>query len=378
MNAERPTAIFRADASREIGGGHVMRCLTLAAELTALGWHVGFAVNDQALSVVPSLAEFFDDFLVLGEDDDESNALRQQWPDGAALLIVDHYGRDSEFERRCRPWAGAILAIDDLADRSHCINLLLDQTHGREEADYRALTGPNCRLLLGPRFALLRPQFRTCRPGALARRGSDAPARRLLVSFGATDSGGATMLALRGVALGCPGLQVDVVVGSFSRNLNEIDRLAAALAPAATVHRSVSDMASLMTDADFAVGAAGGTSWERCCLGLPTLVVVTADNQCDIARSLAAAGAIDLVGDAGTVTVEMLADRIAALRNDAPRRHAMAQAAASICDGQGAARAVDALIKASLPTAPMARPGRSPVLRWGRQPATRSERQSQP
>ena len=137
-------------------------------------------------------------------------------------------------------------------------------------------------------------------------------------------------------------------------------------------------MASLMTEADFAIGAAGGTSWERCCLGLPTLVVVTADNQRDIARSLAAAGAIDLVGDAGTVAVEALADRIAALCDDAPRRHTMAQAAASICDGQGVARVVDALMQATLQTVPMARHGHNAIPRWDGQTAARSGRQSQP
>ena len=193
----------------------------------------------------------------------------ERWPDGVPLLVVDHYGRGAAFEHGCRPWAATILAIDDLADRRHCVDLLV------------------------------------------------------------------------------------------------------------TVHREVGDMASLMADADFAIGAAGGTSWERCCLGLPTLVVVTADNQRDIARSLEAAGAIDLVGDASAVTVEALADRIAALCDDAPRRHAMALAAAEICNGQGAARVVDALLEATLPTAPMARHGRSPVPRWDRQPAARPERQSQ-
>ena len=342
--------MFRADASREIGGGHVMRCLTLAAALAEQGWHVGFAVNAEAPSVVPSLADVVADILILGRGD-EVAALKERWPEGVPLLVVDHYGRGAAFEHGCRPWAATILVIDDLADRRHCVDRLLDQTHGREEADYRLLTGPDCRLLLGARFALLRPQFQAYRPGALARRGSDGPAQRLLVSFGATDSGGATMLALQGVALGCPGLQVDVVVGSFSRNRDEIDHLAARLSPAVTVHRSVSDMASLMTDADFAIGAAGGTSWERCCLGLPTLVVVTADNQRDIARSLAAAGAIDLVGDAGTVTVEALADRITALCDDAPRRYAMAQAAAEICDGQGTARVSAALMREAMQTA---------------------------
>ena len=369
--------MFRADASREIGGGHVMRCLTLAAALAEQGWRVGFAVNAEAPSVVPSLADAITDILILGGGD-EVAALKERWPEGVPLLVVDHYGRDADFEHGCRPWSATILVIDDLADRRHRADLLLDQTQGRNEADYRLLTGPDCRLLLGTRFALLRPQFQAYRRRALTRRDSDGPAQRLLVSFGATDAAGVAAMALQAAARASPALTVDVVVGAFSGNLNEIDRLAAALAPAATVHRSVSDMASLMTDADFAVGAAGGTSWERCCLGLPTLVVVTADNQRDIARSLAAAGAIDLVGDAGTVTVEALADRIAELRNDAPRRHAMAQAAAEVCDGQGAARVVDALMQATLPTTPMARHGRSPVPRWDRQPATRSGRQSQP
>ena len=369
--------MFRADASREIGGGHVMRCLTLAAALAEQGWHVGFAVNAEAPSVVPSLADAIADILILGGGD-EVAALKERWPEGVPLLVVDHYGRGAAFELGCRPWAATILVIDDLADRRHRADLLLDQAQGRNEADYRCLIGPDCRLLLGARFALLRPQFQAYRRRALPRRGSDGPAQRLLVSFGATDSAGGTVTALQAVARASPALTVDVVVGPASRHRDEIDRLATDLLSAATVHRAVDDMASLMAEADFAVGAAGGTSWERCCLGLPTLIVVTADNQRNIARGLAAAGAVELAGEANAVTVKALADRIAALRDDAPRRYAMAQTAASICDGQGAARVVDTLMQATLPTAPVARPGRNAIPRWDRQPAARSGRQSQP
>ncbi len=326
-----------------------MRCLTLAGVLADEGWQVGFAVNAEAPSVVPSLTETVDSILILGEVD-EITALRERWPDGVACLVVDHYGRDAVFERRCRPWAATILAIDDLADRTHCADLLLDQTHGREETCYRDLTGPDCKLLLGARFALLRPQFLAHRRRALARRESTAPAERLLISFGATDSAGVTAMALRAVARACPELSVDVVAGASSRYRDEICRLAAALSPAMTVHGAVDDMASLMTDADVAIGAAGGTAWERCCLGLPTLVVVTADNQRDIARGLAAAGAVEIVGNAGEVTVDALADRIAELRDDAPRRQAMARTEASICDGQGVARAVDILMQDTMQT----------------------------
>ncbi|MYE24190.1 MAG: UDP-2,4-diacetamido-2,4,6-trideoxy-beta-L-altropyranose hydrolase [Gammaproteobacteria bacterium] len=351
MTTQRPTAVFRADASIDLGGGHVMRCLTLAGAFADEGWHVGFAVNAEALSVVPSLTETVVSILVLDEVD-EVTALRERWPDGVALLIVDHYGLDSEFEQRCRPWAATILAIDDLANRRHRADLLLDQTHGREEACYRDLTGPDCTLLLGARFALLRPQFQAHRRRALGRRESTAPAERLLISFGATDPAGIAATAMRAVARACPDLSVDVVAGATSHYLDEIRRLAAALSPAVTVHGAVDDIASLMADADFVIGACGGTSWERCCLGLPTLAVVTADNQRQIARALAAAGAIELVGNAGEVTVDTFAARVAALRDDAARRRAMARAAAAICDGNGAARVTEVLLRETMAGGP--------------------------
>ena len=361
MNAERPTVVFRADASEEIGGGHVMRCLTLAATLADSGWHVGFAVNAEALSVVPSLAETVADILVLGEHD-EVSALAERWPDGVMLLVVDHYGRDVSFEQRYRPWAATLLAIDDLADRRHGVDFLLDQTHGRNESDYRTLAGPNCRLLLGARFALLRPQFQACRSRALELRHSTESVRRLLVSFGATDSAGVTMLATQAAACACPSLSVDVVVGAYSRDWDELRHLAASKSPAITVHRAVGDMASLMLQADFAVGACGATSWERCCLGLPTLVIVTADNQRHIARNLSAAGAVEVLGDAGEVSVDHLADRIAALRDDRSRRRAMSRAAASICDGQGVTRVAEALMGGTMSSASIARSSRGALL----------------
>ena len=354
MNAERPVVVFRADASEEIGGGHVMRCLTLAASLSEAGWHVSFAVNCEALSVVPSLAETVADLLILGEHD-EVPALAERWPDGVTLLVVDHYDRNISFEQRCRPWARTIMAIDDLADRRHCVDFLLDQTHGRSESDYRALTGSDCRLLLGARFALLRPQFQAYRHRALARRERTDSARRLLMSFGATDPAGVTMLALRAVAEMYRSLSVDVVVGASSRDWNEMRRLAASMSPAITVHRSVGDMASLMMQADFAVGACGATSWERCCLGLPTLVIVTADNQCQIARSLSAAGAVEILGDADEVSVDALADRICVLRDDPSRLRAMTRAAASICDGLGAGRVAATLMGGTISADPVVR-----------------------
>ena len=119
MATEHRTVVFRADASAALGGGHLVRCLALATAFAEAGWHVGFAVNGGALSVVPALAEAVADVLVVNGDDDEVPALAERWPDGATLLIVDHYGRGAAFERRCRPWAAATPVIDDLAEPGH-------------------------------------------------------------------------------------------------------------------------------------------------------------------------------------------------------------------------------------------------------------------
>ena len=148
MATEHRTVIFRADASEELGGGHLMRCVALATAFAEAGWQVGFAVNAEALSVIPALADTVADVLVVSGDD-EVPSLAERWPDGVALLVVEHYGRGAAFERRCRPWAAANLVIDDLADRRHCADVLVDQTYGREESDYLPLNGPDCRLLLG-------------------------------------------------------------------------------------------------------------------------------------------------------------------------------------------------------------------------------------
>ncbi len=327
-----------------------MRCLALATAFAESGWNVGFAVNAQALFVVPSLTETVVDTLVVNGTD-EIFDLEERWPDGAALLVVDHYGRGAAFERKCRSWATTILAIDDLADRQHCADILVDQTYGREESDYRPLTGSDCRLLLGARFALLRPQFQAKRGRALAKRRNSAPPRRLLISLGATDSTGVTRLALQAAVEASPMLTVDVVVGTYAPHLSEILQMAASMGPSVSVHRSVGDMASLMADADLSIGACGSTSWERCCLGLPTLAVITADNQRLIARNLAAAGAIEIAGDAVELSVDSLAARLAALRNNVSRRKAMAEAAASICDGKGIYRVVAELTRAWRPVA---------------------------
>jgi UDP-2,4-diacetamido-2,4,6-trideoxy-beta-L-altropyranose hydrolase len=335
----RPLAVFRCDGSAAIGGGHVRRCLTLAQALAEAGWARAFAVREETLAVIPSLAEGVDCLAVLdGPIEDEPARIAEAFGDTWDLLVVDHYRRDARFETACRPQAQRILVIDDLADRRHDADLLLDQTFGRKRSDYARLVPPRCRVLAGSRYALVRPTFATRRRAALARREQARPSARILVAVGAMDPDNVTGIVLEGICESGLSAKVDVVLGAAAPHLPTVATLAAAMPQRTLVHVDCENMAELMAAADIAVGAGGTTSWERCCLGLPSVVIITAENQAVIAQRLAAAGACTLIGRHRDVMPAMVAGPVTVLANDAGRRRAMARAAAAICDGRGAGR----------------------------------------
>ena len=336
--------MFRADASEEIGGGHVMRCLTLADALAKKGWRCGFAVRNGTLDTIPALARSLHEVWVIDcAEPAEPQQLAARWPDGVDWLIVDHYGRDATFEGACRPWARRIMIIDDLADRVHDCDQLLDQTLGRTAAAYAGHVPDDCRLLLGPAYALLRPEFARARPAALARRQENGPVRRILVSMGATDPHNVLAVALEGIGRSGLDVEVDVVAGAASPHLAALHALAEDMPFPVTVHESVDDMADLMARADLAIGAAGSTSWERCCLGLPSLIVITADNQGKIAEELNRYGAAWALGWHEDVTSRKIAATTESIVADRKTRVDMSTRAAQLCDGRGTARCVAAL-----------------------------------
>jgi len=232
-----------------------------------------------------------------------------------------------------------ILAIDDLADRRHQTDFLLDQTPSRGAHDYDGLVPPGCVILLGARYALIRPPF-AMRRTARARRAKAYPLR-LYVGFGATDMHGLTLLAIEAIARIGSDISVDLVLGPTSAHDIEAARQEAASTDIdVTFHVQTEDVDRLMAEADFGLGACGVSALERCVVGLPSIGIIAADNQRLVAESLAAAGALDLVGAASDLTADILAARISALASDVSRRQAMARAATSLCDGKGSKRVV--------------------------------------
>lgn len=254
-------------------------------------------------------------------------------------IVVDHYGIDARWEREMRHSAATLLAIDDLADRRHACDLLLDQNyHVNLETRYRGLVDARVKQLLGPAFALLRDEFREQRASLRQRAGSMS---RVLIFFGGSDIHNFTRRAIDGVvASGVAPLTVDVVIGAQHPDTEGI--AAACGVNGFTCHRQTSRMAALMAAADLAIGASGSASWERCCLGLPAICVATAANQMPILAGLEALGAIVAMHAPEHLTEE-LSDALRQLTTDRRRLEAMSAAAAAAVDGCGVDRVAAAM-----------------------------------
>jgi UDP-2,4-diacetamido-2,4,6-trideoxy-beta-L-altropyranose hydrolase len=316
--------IFRADATYQLGGGHVYRCLTLAYALAAEGWACTFACNEGAERVVSWLVR--SPFRRM-----DPNALGG---DPVDLLVIDHYDIGASYENACRSWAKHILVIDDLANRHHDADVLLDQNIGREASDYSGLVPSACRLLVGPAYALLRPEFKAARASSLDRRAEDAPVNRIFIGMGLTDPINATGRALE-VALEITELcRIDVMLGSSAPHLFAVRRQAASAGPRVVLHVDAAAPWLLMSEADLAVGAAGTTTVERCCLGLPSVVLVTADNQRTLAVILRR-DRLAVVADDEPLAIKRALER---LSKDALLRYDVSTRCAAVCDGAGGVR----------------------------------------
>ncbi|AMK26079.1 MULTISPECIES: UDP-2,4-diacetamido-2,4,6-trideoxy-beta-L-altropyranose hydrolase [Sphingobium] len=350
--------LFRADASLSIGTGHVMRCLTLANALVGNGAEVLFLCRDfpghlgglvrergYGLILLPPPGKLFRPLDEISPA--HASWLGMRWQEDAKdcvpyinafapdWLVVDHYALDRRWEAAVRPPNARLLVIDDLADREHDADILLDQNAGRKESDYAGLLPDICQLFVGPRFALLRPEFAEKRREALARRNMPVP-RRILITLGGIDKNNATRRVLE--ALQSAGLPFDyeitVVMGASAPWVAEVRAAASQLPWPTRVIVNATNMAQIMAESDLAIGAAGSTSWERCALGLPTLQLVLAENQRDAARALAATGAAMTI-DVGMNLSASLAHCLKLFDEDMSLLPRMAHSAAQICDGSG-------------------------------------------
>ena len=355
--------VFRTDASLQIGTGHVMRCLTLADAMQAAGAQCHFICRVHpgnliaqirqggfTVSVLPAAnkARTADEQAV----ETQSNYaawLGTEWATDAAQtktgigttvvdwLIVDHYALDARWEKTLRRQCRKLMVIDDLADRPHDCDLLLDQNLDRDVRDYRQLVPEGSTVLTGPYYALLRPEFAALRDDSLRRR-VIPQLKYLLITMGGVDRADATGKVLEALK-DCPlpaDLRITVVMGPHAPWLERVQLLAMLMQQPTEVKVNVNNMAQLMADSDLAIGAAGSTSWERCCLGLPSIIDVQAANQQLIANAL------DLLGAAKAFSInegaKPLRELIAKVVGDNRNLQNMSISAAAITDGNGVRR----------------------------------------
>ncbi len=361
---------FRVDASERIGTGHVIRCLTLADELTCQGHQCVFicrkhqghltdliAGKAYQLFILPApetmecnssayLNDSYGDWLGVPWQQDAKETREALALIDADWLVVDHYALDACWEQQVAMVVDQIMVIDDLASRQHECALLLDQNLGRVASDYDWLVPKDCLRLIGPEYALLRPEFAPRREFSLKRR-EQPKLKRVLISLGGVDRNNVTGQVLESlVESELPrDTQLDIVMGGSAPHLDEVQQQASRLPFKATVNVNVPDMAERMCLADLSIGAAGGTSWERCCLGLPAVLVILADNQVPGARALEAAGATLTITDPDTVQASLPSVMAEIGRFDCLQR--MSRAAAAITDGKGTSRVLESIMTVS-------------------------------
>lgn len=356
--------LFRTDASVAIGSGHLMRCLTLARALEQAGHQVYFACRQHPGHLLPLLAEQGFTTFALPLLADPPQQGYQAWlgcteaEDASALiacldaatvnnvqntgmfdwLVVDHYGLGAIFCQALRSKCRAVLQIDDLANRQYDCDVLLDQNLVPDFANrYQSLLPDACQPLLGPGFALLKPEFAGFDPTQrhFATTFNARSPARLLVFFGGSDEHNFTTLAINALQqLQEPHWLADIVIGQANPHRLLLQQLCAQ-DRRLTLLVQTPGMAGLMAAADLMIGAGGATHWERACLGLPAIVVALADNQQATTQYLASLGACVDLGPADQLSAGQLAQATATLLNDAALRARISAAAQRLVPAGG-------------------------------------------
>jgi UDP-2,4-diacetamido-2,4,6-trideoxy-beta-L-altropyranose hydrolase len=366
MNRKKPKVLFRVDASHHIGSGHVMRCLALASELREKNVASHFIMKELqgnlidvvkkkgfTVKQIPCGMDIGDkthnrlayaDWLGGGwaaDAEDTKNIVRSENLD-IDWLIIDHYALDIRWEKQMRSYVKRIMVIDDLADRSHDCDLILDQNYYQNpEYRYQNLISDQCKRLFGPDYVLLRHEFRQER-GKLRKR--DGCVKRMFVFFGGYDSTCETAKVLTALkSLDMPDIAVDVVVGSENHNKSHIENFCRSF-PQATYYCQVDNIAELMAVADLAIGAGGTTTWERCCMGLPSVVITTAFNQIQPIKELADNNILCYLGESEKVAHHDIIGIFRHLSGNPEILRRYSQNSKELVDGIGCQRGADKLL----------------------------------
>jgi UDP-2,4-diacetamido-2,4,6-trideoxy-beta-L-altropyranose hydrolase len=354
--------IFRTDASVKIGSGHVMRCLTLADALREQGAECQFICRKHeghmmplierrsySVKALPAPTNIFNStadpahaaWLGCDWEEDAEQTKQAVGADVVDWLIIDHYALDRRWHQDLRRSTKHLMIIDDLADRPLDCDLLLDQNFGSSPSRYAGLLSENCLQLHGPEYALLKPVYAE-RRAKMRQRSGDI--QRVLIYFG----GGVDHADLAGQVVrvfdsnDLAEIHLDIVVSAAYAHLSSLQAFAT-LRGNVSLHSLLPDLVDLMAQADLAIGAGGATTWERCCIGLPSIVISIAENQRPACEALARAGLIRYLGDASSVSVSEVQSVVRQFSEDTQRMCALSAASMKLVDGKGVHKVAEAI-----------------------------------
>jgi len=359
---------IRTDASLEIGTGHVMRCITLANELKQKGadifficrafpGHLAVLIESHSYKVylLPAPNTLKNNNSRENAKTSYQNWLGVSWQQDAeethqvllqqgnvSWLIVDHYAIDEHWEKQQKNVVSKIMVIDDLANRIHDCNILLDQNYYKDMQNrYTGKVSDNCEKLHGPKYALLRQEFREARQSLRKRSGH---IKNIFIFFGGVDITNQTELAIKALTmLQLSDVVIEVVVGKTSPNLNDIEILCNKYSYI-NLHVQIENMAQIMAAADLCIGSGGTITWERCCMGLPTIAWPVADNQRQLLIDNAKNGLL-YMPDTMKPTVEEISFHIKAVLNNSLLCFHMSTQCLQIIDGRGSVRVANRIIR---------------------------------
>jgi UDP-2,4-diacetamido-2,4,6-trideoxy-beta-L-altropyranose hydrolase len=347
--------VIRTDASVHISSGHVMRCLVLANALRKNGHNVSFItrvqegdmvdhIYQQSFKVmklesplsplVPQNNSDYSAWLQVSERDDASNSIALI--QSADLVIIDHYGINTLWEQQIKKQLQCyIMAIDDLV-RLHNADLILDQTYSRKASEYVSTTK---NVLAGCQYALLAPRFSELRQQASLKR-LNVASPKVLISMGGIDNPNASLKVLQCLELLRLKPSVTVLLGMRSPHYEKLKAFCQTRREWITHVEFTYSMPELMLEHDLSIGAPGSTSWERACLGLPSIVIPLAENQQQICSALESVGAALRV-ELNNIKDELLPAYHHILGNWITYQ----KINFSLCDGLGAQRVVQRIEK---------------------------------
>jgi UDP-2,4-diacetamido-2,4,6-trideoxy-beta-L-altropyranose hydrolase len=357
---------FRVDASNLIGTGHVMRCLTLADGLATQGASILFMARHMPQFLIDAITakgfafKLFTNKLSISnvdklkhahwlgtsqevDSEDTIQALKMTLGEDVLLdwLIVDHYALDSQWESSLRNRVKKIMVIDDIADRNHDCDILLDQNlFENMTTRYIGKTKSECNLLLGPKFALLQSEYAKIHNQKLIK---TKPVKRIFVYYGGVDDTNLTGLTIDAfLALNRSDITLDVVISPTNKYISPINQQIFGINNI-NLHIGLPSLAGLMQEADLAIGAGGATTWERLCLALPCIVVTVAENQIMITNSLAKAGLICYIGNKEDINKEKIVNKLQNVLSK-PSLEEWSSDCFEACDGKGVSRVVEKML----------------------------------